>query len=195
MPNLRGFTGCYDKPLCEKYRSHNPKVVGSNPAPATTYFSSRNAEFTRFCVDSALFLFSAGSKKVYHKQSRMPSGCVVFPAQPSFFAVFYYHLYNDWQTRGFCIPHCNIEMDFSFCLGGNDGVNMAVILAGRMNFCCEKCGDFWIFRRFLPNPTERSVIFRGLQPLFGGATRLPVQYWAQKTETNHTKGVIPTWKT
>ena len=38
MTNLRRFAGTYDKLLCEKYHPHNPKVVGSNPAPATTFF-------------------------------------------------------------------------------------------------------------------------------------------------------------
>ena len=57
MPNLRGFTGGYDKLLCEKYRPHNPKVVGSNPAPATM----KNAESTR--VRRFLLLFGIDEKQ------------------------------------------------------------------------------------------------------------------------------------
>ena len=38
MTNLRRFAGTYDKLICEKCHPHNPKVVGSNPAPATTFF-------------------------------------------------------------------------------------------------------------------------------------------------------------
>ena len=60
MTNLRRFAGTYDKLLREKYRPHNPKVVGSNPAPATT-FLSKNAEFTRFCVNSAFSFFAASN--------------------------------------------------------------------------------------------------------------------------------------
>lgn len=57
MTNLRRFAGTYNKLLREKYRPHNPKVVGSNPAPATM----KNAEST--WVRRFLLLFGIDEKQ------------------------------------------------------------------------------------------------------------------------------------
>ena len=53
MPDLRGFTALYEREKQYYSGAHNPKVVGSNPAPATTYFSHQR---TSDVFGSAFFL-------------------------------------------------------------------------------------------------------------------------------------------
>ena len=62
MTNLRRFAGTYDKLLREKYRPHNPKVVGSNPAPATTHISLLR---TSEVFGGAFFLPKTGSLSTF----------------------------------------------------------------------------------------------------------------------------------
>ena len=57
MPDLRGFTALYEREKQYYSGAHNPKVVGSNPAPATM----KSAESTR--VRRFLLLFGIDEKQ------------------------------------------------------------------------------------------------------------------------------------